>query len=93
MGFPTFGVDKPGGTTGEQDKSCNPGFQHRGKKASKQLAIKPVGVAAVGETSNLTEESFGSTHRVLKHTQTCPLGNQHLKGHDLLVRSEGSDRK
>ena len=36
MGFPTFGVDKPGGTTGEQDKSCNPGFQ-RGKRKPQNL--------------------------------------------------------
>ena len=40
----------------------------------------PVGVEAAGETSSLTGELIGETHRVLEHTQTHPPGNQHQKG-------------
>ena len=35
---------------------------------------------AAGETPSLTAEFPGKTHRVLKHTQTHPPGNQHQKG-------------
>ena len=28
LGSPTLGVDKPGGTTGQRDRPCNPGFLH-----------------------------------------------------------------
>ena len=33
-----------------------------------------------GETSSLTGEFVGETHRVLEYTQDHPLGNQHQKG-------------
>ena len=49
------------------------------KKASKPLDIKPVGVAAVGETSSITGEFTGDTHRVLECTQTHPPKNKHQK--------------
>ena len=52
-----------------------------------------VGVVVEGETPSLTGEFIGETHRVLRCTQTYPPANQHLKGHNLLVGSEGSGRK
>ena len=36
---------------------------------------------------------MGEADRVLERTQTHPPENQHLKGHNLLVGSEGSDGK
>ena len=39
-----------------------------------------MGVAVVGETPSLTEESVGGTHGVLECIQTHPPGNQHQKG-------------
>ena len=39
-----------------------------------------MGVAAVGKTPRLIGEFVRETHRVLEHTQTHPLGNQHQKG-------------
>ena len=83
-------VDKPGGTTGEQDRPCNPGIQHK-TKASKHLVVKTCEVVAVGETPSLTRESVGEAHGILECTQAHPPRNQHLKGHDPLVGSEGSD--
>ena len=49
-------------------------------KDSKPLAVKPVGVVAVGETPSLTGEFVGEIHGVLDHTQGHPPGNQHKKG-------------
>ena len=62
-------------------------------KASKPLAIKTVEVAAAGETPSLRGESVGEAHRVLEWTQIHPPRNQHLKGHNPLVESEGSNGK
>ena len=84
-------ADKPGGTTGEQDRLSNPGFQCRGNKASKPLTETPVGVeVAAGETPSLTGEFVGETHRVLEHIQTTHLGVSH-RGPNLIVGSRGSD--
>ena len=47
----------------------------------------------MGETPSLTGKFVGEAHRILEHTQTDPSGNQHLKGHNPLVGSEGSDVK
>ena len=52
-----------------------------------------MGVAKVGETPNLTGEFVGEAHGILEGTQTHPPGNQHLKGHNPLVRVKGSDGK
>ena len=52
-----------------------------------------MGVALAGETASLTDKSFGEAHRILECTQTHPPGNQHQKGYNLLVGSEGNDRK
>ena len=60
---------------------------------SQPLAVKPVGVAVVGETPSLTGESAGETHGVVECTQTHPPGSQHLTGHNPLVRSERNDGK
>ena len=46
-----------------------------------------------GEIPSLTGESIGEAHRILENTQAHPCRNQHLKGHNPLVESEGSDRK
>ena len=48
-------------------------------------------VVAAGETPSHTGEYVGGTHRMLEYTQAHPPGNQHLKGHNPLVGSEGSD--
>ena len=63
--------DKLGGTTGEQDRTRNSGFQHG--------EINLWGVVAVGEIPSLTEEFIGEAHRVLECTQTHPPSNQHHK--------------
>ena len=39
-----------------------------------------MGVDVIGETSSLTGEFLGDTHRILEHTQDHPPGNQHQKG-------------
>ena len=76
-------VDKPGGTTGEQDKPRNPGFKLREikpqKKASNYKKTVGITVAAV-ETPSLTGEFIGDTQGVLECTQTYAPGNQHQKG-------------
>ena len=59
-------TDKPGGITGEQDRPRNPGFQYREIKPQNLWLKKPVGVAVVGETPNLTGEFVGETYRVQK---------------------------
>ena len=69
----SWGV-KLGGTTGEQDKPLNPGFQCREIKHSKPLTEKPVGIEAVGEIPSLIGELVGETHRVLDCTQNQPPG-------------------
>ena len=73
-------ADKLGGTTGEQDRLSNPGFQHGLIKASKLLTEKTCGVVAAGETPSLTGEFIGETQRVLQCTQTHPPWSQHQKG-------------
>ena len=86
-------VDKPGGTTGEQNKPHNPGFQDGEIKPQKLWLKKPVGLVVVGETPSLTGEPIGEINGVSECTQTHPLGNQHLKGQNLLVGSKGSEGK
>ena len=45
------------------------------------------------ETLRIIGVFMGEDHRVLEHTQTHPSANQHWKGHNPLVGSEGSDGK
>ena len=54
---------KLGGTTVKQGRPLNPWFQHREIKPleTKSLEVKTYGVAAVGETPNLTGEVIGET--------------------------------
>ena len=59
---------------------AQPRVPARGNKASKPLAVKPVGVEAAQETPSLTGEFVGETQRVLERTQTHPPGNQNQKG-------------
>ena len=86
--FPHSCADKLGGTTGDQDRPRNPGFQHGEIKPQNLLLKKPVAVEAAKETPSLIREFTGETHRILQHTQTHPLRNQHQK---VLVGSRGSD--
>ena len=60
-------------------KTTKPRVPVQGKQASKPPTIKTVGVTAVGETSSLTGEFIGETHRFLGCTQNHPPGNQHQK--------------
>ena len=46
-------------------------------KTSKHLAVKTVGVGAVGDTPSLTGEFVGEIHGVIEHTQNHPPGNGH----------------
>ena len=64
QGVPHLRVDKSGGTTGEQERLHNPGFQRREIKPQNLRLKKPVGVqTAAGETPSLTGEFIGETHR------------------------------
>ena len=54
--------------------------QKKIKKINKPLAVKILGVAAVGETPSLTEEFVGETYMVLECIKTHLLGDQHQKG-------------
>ena len=51
-----------------------------GNKASKPLTEKICGVEVAGETTSLTREFVGETHRVLGHTERHTDGTQHEKG-------------
>ena len=77
---PHLHAGKLGGTTGEQDRLCNPGFQRREIKLQNLWLKKPMGVEVAGETPSLTGEFVGETHRVLECTQNSLRGNQHQKG-------------
>ena len=50
-------------------------------------------VVVAEDSPSLTGEFIVETHRVLKFTQTHPLSNQQLKGHNPLEGNEGSDGK
>ena len=52
-----------------------------------------MGVVVAGEIPSLTRESVGEVHGLLEHTQARRPENQHLEGPNLLVGSEGRDRK
>ena len=53
VAVPHLCADKLGGTTGEGDRPCNPGFQPGQNKASEPLSVRPVGVVVVGEIASL----------------------------------------
>ena len=86
-------ADKPGGTNGERGRPQNPGFQHGEIKDSKPLAVKTCEGCGGRRNSQFHSRVLWRNPRVLECTQTHPPGNQHLKGHNLLVESEGSDQK
>ena len=77
---PHLCAEKQGGTTGEQDRLRNPGFQCGEIKPQNLWLKKPVRVEEVGETVGLTGEFIGETHRVLQHTKNYSPGNQHQNG-------------
>ena len=79
-GVPHSCANKWGGTTREQDRPHNPGFQYREIKPQNLWLKTPVRVDAAGEIPSLRREFVGETHGVLEHTQTHPSGNQHQKG-------------
>ena len=53
----------------------------------------PVVVVAAGVANSLTGKSTREAHGIIKHTQAHPPRNQHLKGHNELVGSKGSEGK
>ena len=67
------------GTTGEQDRLHNQGFQYREIKPQNLKLKKPVGIEAAGENPSLTGEFIREIHRVLECTQAHTPGNQHQK--------------
>ena len=86
---PHLCVDKLGGTTEEQDRLQNPGFQRWKLKTS---VCRICG-------------GYGSRRNSQSHRRVCwrdpqgprmytspPPGNQHLKGHNPLLGSKGSDK-
>ena len=78
---PHFRIDKPGGRVGERSRLRNPGLQLGEIKPQTSLIVNTVGVeAAEGETTSLTGEFVGETHRDLEHAQAHPFGNQHHRG-------------
>ena len=87
---PHLCVDKLGGTTGEQNRPCNPGFHHGEIKPQNLWLLKPVGVVAAGETPNLTGEFIGETHRGLKHAHH-PTWESAPQGPSVIVGSGESD--
>ena len=71
-------IDKLGGTVGGAKQTLQPRAPALGNKASNLSLKTPVGVeAAAGETSQLTGEVFGETHRGLERAQAHPLWHQH----------------
>ena len=93
-GDPTFVHREAWGNNGGARQTTKPKVSVRKTKDSKPQDVKKsVGVVVVGETTSLTGQFVGETHRVLKCTQTHPPANQYLKEHNPLVGSKGSDRK
>ena len=96
--FPYLLVDKLEEQLGSETNCATQGSS-TGNTASTPLAVKTCGMVVVGETPTLTGESLGESHVLgtspisLQHAQAHPPGNQHLKRYNLLVGSEGSDRK
>ena len=70
---------KLGGTTGEQDRLCNPGLQHRKRKFQNLWLEKPCGGYSNRRNSQ-PHRRIRESHRVQEYTQTHPPGNQHQKG-------------
>ena len=64
---------------GSETDHCNPGFQGQENKVSEPLAVEIVGVAVMGETSSLTEESIGEAQGSLERIQAHPQGNLYQK--------------
>ena len=85
---PNSCADEQGGTSGDQERVCNPGFQCRKIKPQNLSLKKPVRVVVVEYTPSLTGEFIGEIHRVLKCKQNHPLWNQHQKGPICLWVSE-----
>ena len=77
---PHLCADKPGGTTGKQDRPSNLGFQCGEIKSQNLWLKKSVGVEEVGETPRFRGEFIGETYRVTECTQNHPPGNQDQKG-------------
>ena len=87
---PHLCADKPGGTTGEQDRPCNPGLQS-GEIKPQNLRLKtPVGVEAAGETLSLTGEFIGDTQDPRMYTKP-PTEESAPEGPSLLVGSGRGD--
>ena len=51
-------TDKPGGTTGERDKLCSPGFQHREIKSIKTFGFKNLWGLGQWEKLPISQESL-----------------------------------
>ena len=63
-------ADKLGGTTWEQGRPCNPGFQYGEIKLQSLWLKTPVGVEAAARETPLTGQFFGETRRALEPTPT-----------------------
>ena len=79
-------ADKSGGTTGEQDRLCNPGFQHGEIKPQNLRLKKPVRVSVVEETPSLTGEFVGDPQGPRMYTNQ-PTQESAPEGPNLLVGS------
>ena len=75
------------------ETNCRPRSPCGEIKPHKLWLENPVGVVVGQETPSLTGEFFGEARGILECTQAHPPVNQHLKWPNLIVGSEGSDRK
>ena len=86
-------VDKQGGTTGERDRLCNPGFQHRKKEASKPLAVKTHGGCSSRRNSQPQQRACWRDQQGPRMYTNPPTQESAPEGPKLLVDSVRSDYK
>ena len=78
--IPHLCEDKPGGTTGEQERPCNLGFQRGGSKASKPLAVKTYECFSGGRNSQPHNRVHCRDPQGPRMYTYPPTWNQHWKG-------------
>ena len=90
---PHPGTDKLGGTTGEWDRPCNPGFQYGKLKPQNLWLWKPVGVAAGGRNCRSHRKVHWRGPWGPRMYISPPTQESAPEGPNLLVGSGGSDWK
>ena len=91
---PHLHADKLRGTTGEQDRLCNPGFQCGEIRLQTSDWKHLWGLQWQEKLTSLTGDFTGETHSILEHTPNYPPPWKSApKGPNLPVGSRGSDWK